>query len=325
MVSVGAIRDHLLDAEFPLSAALREAYALARAMREPALIDWLKNEMDGYYGEAERPEPPEYRHLMARLFTVDHWNHFISLELPSDEYRERICHQAVRDSITHLEELLSEANPDHQLVNQFPPSAASQLQQLYSAPIQPVLKYHRAQLAGILSAVRNRLLDLILDLEDRVPGLEPERLTEYQRSRIGDAVAEAMKPEAPNSAGSSTYNFGIMVTAQNVLGPVSQTGPAEADRAATQALLAELREAIDSLDILEDERELLTKNLDVLGAEIEREPEPRRAMLDMAWKAIQGFVAAEGTLQGIDRVRLILNTVGTLLGVQPSPPGPGVI
>lgn len=120
--------------------------------------------------------------------------------------------------------------------------------------------------------------------------------------------------EAP-SAGQTQNNYilGQAAIAQTQDGNITQQVGASPDLAEIAALLDDLREAVGQLGIPQEDREDYAEQISQLRDAVSA-PAPRRAKLLMLWVAIQTFATVESTIQGAERVQLVLQRLGPHMG-----------
>jgi hypothetical protein len=183
------IVDRLSDKDGSLTGALLKTKVLLHRIGHRELIEWVTEELEGY---ADESRVPSYRQLVARIVGNVHVpggrykNQTLSTAHLPDNLRQSICEWPMPQSITVLEDL---AKQTHSMSSPFPPEIAVafghsfEVGQVASAwrQIEP------GQVQNIVIAVRSRLLDFVLTLQDEIGTASEENMKEAAKDV--DAVA----------------------------------------------------------------------------------------------------------------------------------------
>lgn len=154
---------------------LRRALVVARRLNVPEFVDWINSELTGY----RSGEVPDYRRVRGR-FVVEHPQRgSIPFHLPP-ELTYLVEDFSMRQSVPELAHLMES---DQAIYSQFPPEMEHDLIRMTRAHLgvamRPLLEFSTVQLRGVVETVRNRILDLALELEGR--GILGEGQTFTQR------------------------------------------------------------------------------------------------------------------------------------------------
>lgn len=150
-----------LDRRTPVEDLLRKALVVARKLGITDLQTWLEHELEGY---PEGAEIPDYRVVHGQVKCFNPYRGWIPMlfEDPrqADLCSRRQCNQAVPE----LESLVL---GDGMLQMPFSPEVERQLMRGMPVPMQPTLVVPQTNLTGILSRVRNAILNWSLALEQQ--------------------------------------------------------------------------------------------------------------------------------------------------------------
>lgn len=172
---VEEIKKNIIDENVNLSTILRKAKLLAFELKSDDLKKWIDNELNGYNAGSELPD---YRKIHAQsfgIFSGPYRSRIDNMIIPTynlpDSIKEFAEEIFFAESIKELESL---AQAEKTLQRKWPAEAiilARDKIQVSGGHVlvdawQPIT---RTVLIGILDAVRNRLLDFLLDLQTAFP------------------------------------------------------------------------------------------------------------------------------------------------------------
>jgi hypothetical protein len=193
------------DNQQPLSVLLRKCLILAHELHNDLLKDWVKSELDGYPPEKELPD---YRILptvgAVGVFTGQAWLQ-VQKSIPSNvlkpEHRGWAEKVKVSQSIKSLEHLLESEKDtvsfpwDANLVLAYQDKLFSQW--ILSSAYQSVPK---SAIAGIVDAIRNRTLDMALELKSKI-GDTDEALKKAmpQEEKVDQTIINHIYGRVPNT------------------------------------------------------------------------------------------------------------------------------
>jgi hypothetical protein len=249
------------DASVPLSDLLRKTKILAARLDNTRLADWVEKELNGY---AVTDDLPPYRRVGPTRVIGD-FSGFAgsglrNAEIPSAlveaDDRERLFYHRFIEGIAHYETLLGTASEGATFAVPWPGNALIKYgDRVYEG--MSMMGAHQqltnAAIAGMLDTVRNRLLDLALELERENPdaGDAPIGTQPVPQAKVDQIVQQIVIQGGTNTIGA---------------GPVSQVianitaGPA----------WEELREQLLRAGLGADEVRDLEQALDADAAEVER-------------------------------------------------------
>lgn len=176
MKLVREIRDGVVDPKVSLSTILRKAKILAATLRNDEFRKWVDSELNGYSGDIELPS---YRKLIAPVlgnFSGPFGQSVTGYQLPvallPENFKKMAEAVLLGNPIKEIESLAAAGKEG--LRHPWPTEAVMMLRDDFKLSggyvmieiFQPIVK---AQLDGIVDAVRNRLLDFLLQLQEIDP------------------------------------------------------------------------------------------------------------------------------------------------------------
>jgi hypothetical protein len=247
-ITVGEIRDDLIDPHQRLADILRKAKVLAYRLDIPEFKQWVDHELDGYAGT--NVELPDYRNFPAHnygtfsgfggslidnqpipIFTLPDWAH---------QYVEKI---ELRQGVAAMEDLGPGAR-ENPIKLPWPPELIA----LMGEPGRIVSGYAlssawqlltKNQIDGILDTVRNRLLTFMLELEDQFPDLAESEVV----------AGHVPKEQAANIFHTNIYGSQNVVATGTHFTQIAQPSIPSRDLAALLNYLREL--GISEEDVME--------------------------------------------------------------------------
>ena len=216
------------DSGVSTSNLLRKVLVLGRRLKSPELAEWTNGELNGFNG---RPleDFPSYRGPLTIPVQVEFAGpqgfsvkHYISEEsVPNDGgFRDAQFRLYLDQPLAELETL---SQADRDLMQAWPSRAVGQFQKwgaegkAPSVPYCGVFSAHkvitRAMLEGVVHTVRNKALDLALDLQDHFPDAGEVNGPSIQDPEVRNIVNNYY--QANIHGGTNTVGMGENVT-QNV-------------------------------------------------------------------------------------------------------------
>lgn len=165
--------DEIIDDKGSLNSILLKTKVLASRLGSEELADWVRHELDGYGSE---DEVPKYRVLKGRLlgtvtngYTINRNRELIPPPDFRDVLEERMNRFTMRASISNLETLReSNDNPAQAIAFPLPPQIGPALASVFSDDVQVIdarINFDISAVNHILSSVRSKLLDFLLELQ----------------------------------------------------------------------------------------------------------------------------------------------------------------
>lgn len=232
----------LSDDKASLASALLKTKVLLRRLGHPEIEPWINDELTGYRADAR---VPDYRIVGARLTgTLENMARrqtgvgLATWHLP-DHVRENLCTAHLGQSVVELESFATAQ--EGTLASPVPPELYGILGQAYSGGHVTSARsvIGTTQIAGVLTEIRSRLLDFLLNLQDT----------------MGDVPESDMKKAAEGINARELFNNTVIgANATIIVGSHNQTtvcNVAKGDLAALQKVLADAGIARDDLAALD--------------------------------------------------------------------------
>jgi len=152
----------------PLSELLPKLLAFARRAEYQELETWVRLELDGYYSTnsamTEDVVVPEYRTVPG--IRTDEWHRRLLIQDPRLQF---VSEDRLRQGIAELERFSS--LDDHITVQDV--SKADIIKETLGAEVTR-FSFHPTSVDGVLSSIRGRMIDWLVEAERRYPELELE-------------------------------------------------------------------------------------------------------------------------------------------------------
>src|SRR6266545_7152956 len=114
------------------------------------------------------------------------------LLLPTEEAMEKITRPILVEPVARIEARVAGIPAGGTVHMTLHPHNETAVRGGFDYPIQPYLSYQREDLVGILDAVRNKLLELTVDLQKRLPDLDLDRTTPELRHEAAAVVLQVI-------------------------------------------------------------------------------------------------------------------------------------
>lgn len=247
-----------MDPKARLSDILRKAVVVATKLGIEELRNWADSELKGY-GTVE--EIPPYRKVHGELKAHNPYHGWIPVIVQDSKISKMLSHRDIGQPISELEALCYEKEQGGSLQVSLPHEWLIKIfknSEEFHLGMIPTLLVDRAQLLGILDAVRNEILNWSLELEKQ--GILGEGMT--------------FSTEEINKASAITYNIrsfrGVLgnVTGSNIqLGDYSSIHTELKEKGVPQSERNELENILDYLKSTNSTRRksLIRKGFDWLS------------------------------------------------------------
>lgn len=215
-----------IDQNTSVADLLRRALVAARRLGVPELTDWISAELNGYHTN----ELPEYRLLRGTPICEGELGGWMPLEVRDPEMYEKMTQARIATSIPELEQLAADRGSS--LVVFYPQKIELRLMAAMKPRTRPAIQVAATQVLGVISLVRDRILQWALDLEGS--GVLGEGMSFTQEER--QIVAQ------------QHYHFGDVSGSQIQIGSAGANQHQQViggDLEALNSLIAILHEAIE--------------------------------------------------------------------------------
>lgn len=260
---------------------LRMALVVARKLGVSEFLEWVDAELNGY---KEGVPIPDYRMLHGSLKVWNPYHGWQPLYIEDTDAAERLCVRPNNQAIPELESMFvpgKEKNVD--FISYFSKDLEQRLMSGMEFDLQPAVLIGTARVHGIIDAVRTAILDWSLKLE--AAGVLGEDMT----------FSSDEKAKAPSSPDGITYQvqnqtvIHSMQQSQIQQGSVGSTqvfSHTSIDIAHLNALMAEIKSAVETLNINSSERAELNADLATIEAQ-QGSPKPRVPIIKEALRSIR--------------------------------------
>ena len=175
MTLIEQIRTEAVDGTSSLTSLLRKCQILASTLGNQDFKKWVSCELNGY-GESENV--PNYRRLTAdSVGTFSGYGGRILRNQPipmcnlPHEIAARLSTVSFKEGVGSLEHLLANTK-DGQLASRWPSAIIASYQTKFIMGfvlMEAFMVVSRAEVAGILESIRNRILEFVLELSEKYP------------------------------------------------------------------------------------------------------------------------------------------------------------
>ena len=318
------IQDATIAADEPLAAVLRRAKVLAARLDSPLLRGWVDHELNGYPDGATLP-PYRAQRPVAVLGDFDGLRFRTSnapiprLAVPERYHDGPLFHFAFWEPVAVYEELLRIQPGD--LADPWPPEVVAILQPQVFQGMTCVRAWRvvsRGDVIAVIDGVRNRLLDLVLELEREAPeaGEVPAGELGLSGERVSGIIHMTIYGGTTSVSDGSIHVQGTVGNLVGGQGNQVRQGDVRISQQAADlhALLEALRGAVGQFD-----GQLPSEQLDAvqgLVEDLEEEataPQPARQRMVRTLKGITAIAGAAGSAGTavVDAAQAIHRAIGS--------------
>lgn len=289
------LQSDVLDTRMPCSDLLRKAFVVSKKLGVEKIQEWLSHELNGY---PQRAAIPDYREIRGSLKVWNPYRGWQPLYFRDARDAELLSTKKNRQPIGELESLVKTDKVDF-LQIYFPPYIENQLLRGMDVPLQPSLHVSPNQVVRILDAVRNTILEWVLELEKQ--GVIGEGMT----------FSKEEKQAAGNVTYQITHNIGNMQHSQiqHDSPNASQIIRVEININAIADFLQQLRAARNALKLSDEASAELTAEIATLDSQL-RSPNPKNSILSESLRSVRNIL--EG-MTGSIIASTLLNALSSIL------------
>ena len=290
------LQSDVLDARMPCSDLLRKAFVVSKKLGVEKIQEWLSHELNGY---PQRAAIPDYRKIRGSLKVWNPYHGWQPLYFQDAREAERFSTSKNRQPIGELEFLVKTDKVSFLQIC-FPPYLENQLLRDMDVHLQPSLHISPNQVVRILDAVRNTILEWVLELEKQ--GVIGEGMT----------FSKEEKQAAGNVTYQITHNIGNMQHSQiqHDSPNASQIIRVEININAIADFLQQLRAARNDLKLSDEASAELTAEIATLDSQL-RSPNPKNSILSESLRSVRNIL--EG-MTGSIIASTLLNALSSILG-----------
>jgi len=170
-----------LDTKIPLSDTLRKALLVASKSNLNDFRKWIKNELDGY---ADISELPDYRFITVELKAQNPYHGLIPFVLSSQKINDFLNRYPMVEPISSYETCISENSRPYFFLSISADLEANLIGiQNSFAPLPPKIIGSSNKMHSIVNGARNRLIDMLLELERQGINVEGIMFTEEKTKK----------------------------------------------------------------------------------------------------------------------------------------------
>jgi hypothetical protein len=249
-----AIRDTAVDGSSDLATLLRNCRILASEIKNQALAEWAKSELDGY---SETAELPEYRILRNMV----HLGNFVGIagsginnfpleisRLP-EQVREHFSVRELRQGVQELKQLIGsytdkfiQLSWEPEIYGVFDHSGfRPDLRLVQAWSVVPV-----ARLEGTLDAIRNKVLTFVLELEALGIGADDEGKIGTIDTPTNDRITQIFNQTIYGSVSNVGHAGNVSTVSHVVLGNLQSLNTALQAAGVEENEIRDLNAALES-------------------------------------------------------------------------------
>lgn len=169
------IQNAAIDGSTDLETLLRKCRVLAARLKNEQFKNWVQSELDGYPSGAELPDYRKFHCQCFGHFSGPFQSGIKNAPIPEmcipKEFREALTHKKMWEGVGPIKNLIDD-NEDSTLRMQWPADAYALFgQEIYERMnlVQAWMLLSKSALVGILSTVRNRILNFVIEIEATNP------------------------------------------------------------------------------------------------------------------------------------------------------------
>lgn len=306
--------DDLLDPEVKLNNALLKVKVIAALIGNEELKQLVKNELEGY---SDGTPVPDYRrhHVMTRanLLTPhgeqSQRNVLVAIEYLEDSLRDSLMYCNLRQSVSELSHLIGQGEGD-ELHMPITKSMQRLIQNaLYSRSDWHINSSWRvlsvSTVEGILSTVKSKLLDILLELKVAFGDDLPLQSLQ-QKQEANDTVNRAMQSIHVTNGTVNVSNGDSSVqatnTGQGAINAAAGTNISQSisgeQSTSLQELIKQLEQLIAEESAFDSQREEMSDELKRVDVQLKRD-EPKKSIVKRSFESLKDLAAdAVGTTAG---------------------------
>jgi hypothetical protein len=187
------IRDQAVKSEVPVAELLRRCLVLAQVLRNEELKKWALLELKGYSPDEPLPNyrvvPSHPRGNLAAGFGAGYQNITIPSLLLPENWRQFAERADLRQSVAEIAALADSGAPT--VERPWPGNLIAHMQDKFGDGLVLYGAWQtisRASLLGLLDAVRNRLLEFVMQLAEESPNLTEGTAPQVSTERVHQLV-----------------------------------------------------------------------------------------------------------------------------------------
>lgn len=225
MSLLNQIQMELLDDSISTSSILRKAYVLARQVGDSNFLNWVQNELNGYDWNKIRDVKDflRYRRPGGYLQGVGPYNITKPVEISNPEIYDKVCHPPIVMSIPEIEAQILDTPPSESVRMTISPDTAAILCKAIGMDLHLFLLYSKASFQGIVETVRNRLLQIVMDIKEKIPDIAQRKPTHAEKAKLAKTIIQIINnPQGCQIAVEQSLNYSFEEFKGIVVGILAQ-------------------------------------------------------------------------------------------------------
>lgn len=264
-----------LNPEIKVSNLLRKAFVISKKLGISEIEDWLDKELNGY---SPTDDIPAYRTVSGRVEVLNPYHGWQQVSFRNEQEFERFSKRAISQSVVELE-VLSESN-NKLFEIPFPPNIEKYLMDSIGFPLRPTLTTDKAKIIGVLEAIRKKILDWTLELQ--------------QQSILGEGMSFSVeeKTKAHQLTYQITNNIGSMHNSQLQQDSAHATqslNVTETNQADLKKFVDELKAIADSLSLDQEQKQELNEHIAILESQ-SKSTKPNSVIIKESGRTIRNLI-----------------------------------
>ncbi len=257
---VHELQSDALNESVSILSLLRKARVVSVKLGVTTIDQWLEHEMSGY---PTYTSIPDYRHVVGRTICHNPYVGWIPLEIENPEHQKLLSERGLHQPLSELFQFADAKAAGRSVRLMFPSDIAAELRG--GSGFEPALEVGVNVIQGIISTVRDKILEFSLELE--------------RQGVLGEGMT--FTPKEKMAAGNVYYNTNIenMTGSQLQQGTTgsTQTYTQTADLSGISAFVEKLLPAIGELSNPTD-RDQLQSDLETIRSQL-KAPTPKTGMI----------------------------------------------
>lgn len=274
-----------LDRTVPAADLLRKAKVVAVKLDLADFLTWVERELNGY---GDTDPIPDYRVVNGQLKALNPFRGWQLIAFPSSELQEAVTKRKIGISIGHLDDLLAAHRGNQALHMPLSADAHRAIVRAIEYETEVTLFIDRSQIAAIVDAVRNKILDWSLKLEKLGivgDGMSFSKQEKAKAQEAASIVISNIENFVGNVGGTLSEHASISATQTNVTATI--------DLGKLRDFIAQTKKYLDGLP--KEMTEPVSQELRTLDAEAKSQT-PDQSKIKAALRSIGRIV--EGAAGG---------------------------
>jgi len=262
------LQKECLDSSVSVNQVLRKALIIAKKVADDDFITWIKKELNGY---ENKEDLPDYRKVNGE-FKIQQASGLVPFNFESVQEAEFFSIKNIFSPASEIENLFNDTNGNGILENPIPPSIKNKILK-FTGGFEPVYILNPSELFGIIEAVKNIVLDWILNLESEGIFGEDLDFTKEEKESVKNITFNINHIE--NSQIQNDANNSIQVMYRQ-----------EFDLEKLREFINEIKSSLNNLEVSENDKNELNSEVNTIESQI-NSPKPKHSIIRESLKTIR--------------------------------------